>query len=429
MKFAFCSLGCKANQCETASLEYQCVSLGHEVVPFSEKADVYVINTCAVTASGCRKSRTVVHSARKNAPNSIIAVCGCYSQMNPQELVDNGADIVFGTADKAKIIPQAIAFAGSRSTPQIFASENTPCTFEQLSGSLSERTRAYLKIEDGCNNFCTYCIIPHVRGRVRSASREFILSELDRLCKEGYKEVVLTGIEICSYGNDTGDNLIDLLKTICTNYPSVRFRLGSLEPRTITEEFCAELSGFGNLCNHFHLSLQSGCDATLKRMGRRYDTSRFYQSVRLLRENFPNCGITTDLIVGFPGETEEEFAQTMQFIEKCGFSSMHIFPYSRREGTPADKMQNQLTKAAKDSRAKQASEIAQRMHDKFSNAMVGQTLSVIFERNIGGNVWIGHSSNYCEVTAKSESDMRNIQCNVEITANSGNYLCGNISNV
>lgn len=427
MKFAFCSLGCKANQCETASLEFQCVSLGHEVVPFSEIADIYIINTCAVTATGCRKSRTVVHSARKNAPNAIIAVCGCYSQMNPQELIDNGADIVFGTADKSKIVPQAISFAQCKSSPQIFASENTPCTFEPLSGSLSERTRAYLKIEDGCNNFCTYCIIPHVRGRVRSPQREFILSELDSLAKNGYKEVVLTGIEISSYGLDTGDNLTDLLKIICSQYPDIRFRLGSLEPRTITQEFCSELSSFTNLCNHFHLSLQSGCDSTLKRMGRKYDTARYYESVRLLRENFKNCGITTDLIVGFPGETEEEFADTLEFIQKCNFSSMHIFPYSKREGTPACKMSNQIPKSIKEQRAKQASEIARRMHDEFYDSMVGQTLSVIFEQNIGGDVWIGHSSNYCDVTVHSDTDMKNIQKEVKIISNVGNYICGNIT--
>ncbi|MBP3521732.1 MAG: MiaB/RimO family radical SAM methylthiotransferase, partial [Oscillospiraceae bacterium] len=303
--------------------------------------------------------------------------------------------------------------------------------FEELpAGGLEGRTRAMLKVEDGCVNFCSYCIIPYARGPVRSLPLEEAVTETRRLAEEGYREIVLTGIEISSWGQDlrNGQGPTDLIEAICAAAPGCRIRLGSLEPRTVTEDFCKRLSALPNLCPHFHLSLQSGCDATLKRMNRKYGTARYYESVTLLRQWFDSPGITTDLIVGFPGESEEEFGETLQFIEKCGFSAMHIFPYSRRPGTPADKMSGQVPKAVKEGRAHRAAALAGRMEENYLQSLAGHTLSVLFEEPVPHRpgFWRGHAPNYAEVWCESGENLHNQVRQVTVIAAGEGRLAGTL---
>ena len=355
MRCAIYTLGCKVNQYETQALETELKRRGHELVPFETEADAYIVNTCTVTAVSDKKSRGVIRRARKRCPRAVVAVCGCYAQTDPEAVAALGVDLVSGTGDRMGFLGEVERLADERARfdgaePPIGASVSAPeilvdnimthRAYEHLSaGGLAQRTRAMLKVEDGCVNFCTYCIIPYARGPVRSLPMAEAEAEAKRLAEEGYREIVLTGIEISSWGQDLrdGTGLIDLVEAVCAAAPGARVRLGSLEPRTITGEFCRRAARLPNLCPHFHLSMQSGCDATLKRMNRKYDTARYYESVRLLRESFARPAITTDLIVGFPGETEEEFADTLAFVERCAFSSMHIFPYSRRPGWTASR--------------------------------------------------------------------------------------------
>ena len=339
MKIAFYTLGCKVNQYETQALEQLAVRRGHTLVSFEGEADAYVINTCTVTAVSDKKSRHVIRRARKTAPDGIIAVCGCYPQTHPEDVGRLGVDLIAGTGDRTGFV-ELLERTWQERQP-ITALDNAfhRRSFEALpAGGLEGRTRAMLKIEDGCVNFCSYCIIPYARGRVRSLPLEQCAREARTLAEAGYQEIVLTGIEISSWGQELGDGLalIDAVEAICRAVPAhIRVRLGSLEPRTITPEFCRRAAALPNLCPHFHLSMQSGCDSVLARMNRKYDSERYYESVKLLNEAYETPGITTDLIVGFPGETEEEFQQTLAFIRRCAFSAIHIFPYSRRPGTPA----------------------------------------------------------------------------------------------
>ena len=330
----------------------------------------------------------------------------------------DGVHIISGTSEK-KDFTKAIENICSVNQ-ETFTIDNAlkRRVFELLpSGGLHGHTRAMLKIEDGCTNFCTYCIIPYTRGPVRSMALDDAVSECRKLTNNGYKEVVLTGIEISSYGRDLSPKLtlVDLIATLCKNFPAIRFRLGSIEPRTITEEFCVKLKNFTNLCPHFHLSLQSGCDATLERMKRKYDSARFFESVSLLKKHFPGCAITTDLIVGFPGEDENEFLQTLAFIGKCGFSSMHIFPYSKRNGTPAASMENQITKSEKSLRAKRAATVAKTLEDKYLNGLIGTRHNVLFEETSNG-MWRGHAPNYVSVYIESTELLHNCTRNVTIVS-------------
>ena len=340
MRIAIHTLGCKVNQVETAALEAELCRRGHVLVPFEEAADAYIVNTCTVTAVSDKKSRQMVRQAQKRAPGAVVAVCGCYAQTAPEAVEALGVDLVAGTAGRMAFLDDLEALLSARArAPRVTVDDSMARrTFEALpAGGLEGRTRAMLKVEDGCVNFCSYCIIPYARGPVRSLSLEDAAAEAARLAGEGYRELVLTGIEISSWGRDLPGRpgLAELVEAVCRAAPGCRVRLGSLEPRTITEDFCRRCAALPNLCPHFHLSLQSGCDATLKRMNRKYDTARYLQSVELLRAWFPRPGITTDLIVGFPGETEAEFSATLDFLRQCAFSAMHIFPYSRRTGTPA----------------------------------------------------------------------------------------------
>ena len=427
MKIAFYTLGCKVNQYETQALEQLAVRRGHTLVSFEGEADAYVINTCTVTAVSDKKSRHVIRRARKTAPDGIIAVCGCYPQTHPEDVGRLGVDLIAGTGDRTGFV-ELLERTWQERQP-ITALDNAfhRRSFEALpAGGLEGRTRAMLKIEDGCVNFCSYCIIPYARGRVRSLPLEQCAREARTLAEAGYQEIVLTGIEISSWGQELGDGLalIDAVEAICRAVPAhIRVRLGSLEPRTITEEFCRRAAALPNLCPQFHLSMQSGCDDTLKRMNRKYDTTRYAQSVALLNQYFDHPAVTTDLITGFPEETEEEFAQTLDFIRRCGFAQMHIFPYSVRPGTPAAKMR-QVPKAVKEERARQAAAVAEALHRNYLAACVGAVYPVLFEQPKDGR-YFGHAPNYMEVLADG-TDLHNQVRNVKVTGTDGASLLGEL---
>ena len=441
MRCAIYTLGCKVNQYETQALETELKRRGHELVPFETEADAYIVNTCTVTAVSDKKSRGVIRRARKRCPRAVVAVCGCYAQTDPEAVAALGVDLVSGTGDRMGFLGEVERLADERarfdgaeteapmggSAPEILVDNiMTHRAFEHLSaGGLAQRTRAMLKVEDGCVNFCTYCIIPYARGPVRSLPVAEAEAEAKRLAEEGYREIVLTGIEISSWGQDlkNGETLIDLLEAVCTAAPAVRIRLGSLEPRTITEEFCRRAAALPNLCPQFHLSMQSGCDDTLKRMNRKYDTTRYAQSVALLNQYFDHPAVTTDLITGFPEETEEEFAQTLDFIRRCGFAQMHIFPYSVRPGTPAAKMR-QVPKAVKEERARQAAAVAEALHRNYLAACVGAVYPVLFEQPKDGR-YFGHAPNYMEVLADG-TDLHNQVRNVKVTGTDGASLLGEL---
>ncbi len=405
MDVAIYTLGCKVNQYETQAMERELLRRGHALVDFDGPADAYVVNTCTVTAVSDKKCRNVIRRARRSAPDAVVAVCGCYAQMEPEAVAALGVDLVSGSAgrmgflDKLEELHRRRADRVVSVDPALARRE-----FERLpAGGAAGRTRAMLKVEDGCVNFCSYCIIPYARGPVRSLPLAEAAGQARRLAGEGYHEVVLTGIEISSWGHDlrTGEGLADLIEAVCAAAPGLRVRLGSLEPRTITEDFCRRTAALPDLCPHFHLSLQSGCDAVLARMGRKYDTERYHHSIRLLNGYFPDAGITTDLIVGFPGETQEEFEQTLRFLQSCAFSGVHVFPYSRRPGTPAASMPGQLSKEEKEARARRAIALAAEMEQSWLESRIGRTVPVLFEEEKDG-WWQGHAPDYALVRAKGE---------------------------
>ena len=432
MRVAFYTLGCKVNQYETQALEQLFAGRGHTLVPFEGAADVYIINSCTVTAVSDKKSRQVVRQARKRAPDAVVALCGCYPQTHPGDVAGLPVDIVAGTGDRVKFV-ELVEQAWAERREKITALDDAMKrrVFEPLpAGGLEGRTRAMLKVEDGCVNFCTYCIIPYARGPVRSLPLQDAAAQAARLAGEGYKELVLTGIEISSWGRElkNGTSLIDLVEAVCAAAPGCRIRLGSLEPRTVTEDFCIRAAKLKNLCPHFHLSMQSGCDATLKRMNRKYDTARFYQSVALLRQHFDAPAVTTDMIVGFPGETETEFEQSLDFIRRCAFASMHIFPYSKRPGTPAAAMPDQVLNAVKEERARRAAEIAAGMENGYLAQFAGQREEVLFEEERDG-LWRGHTTRYCEVRVPSGENLHNQLRQVSVTGVGDGFLEGEILNL
>lgn len=427
MKYIIYTLGCKVNQYETQAIEALLVSRGHKPCAEGEIADAVIVNTCAVTAEAGRKSRQAIHRLREENPGAVAAVLGCYSQLSPDAVQKLGADIVYGTADRLKLIDaveKAVATGeGEKALDKPFERR----IFEELpAGAVSGHTRALLKIQDGCVNFCSYCIIPYTRGRVRSLPMEAAVRQAAELDRQGYRELVITGIEIASYGVDLPErpDLADVVCAIAAAAPHMRLRLGSIEPSVITEDFCKKIAACGSVCRHFHLSLQSGCDATLKAMNRKYDTARFYEAMQLLRRYFPDCGMTCDVIVGFPGESEEHQLETLDFLKKAQFSDAHIFPYSRRPGTPADKMDGQIDRATKAKRSKQARAVVAETRRRFLESMIGKTLPVLFETK-EGECWQGHSDNYLEVRAEGEN-LRGTVHNVRIDAVSEGILVGNV---
>ena len=429
MRYAIYTLGCKVNQYETQAMETILTGRGHTLTEFDAEADVYIINTCSVTAVSDKKCRNMIRRTKRTHPDALIAVCGCYAQAKPEEVAGLEVDLVAGTGDRMAFLDQVEQAALDRSIPTQVSVDNAlkRHDFEVLpAGGLVGRTRAMLKVEDGCGNFCTYCIIPFTRGPVRSESIDAAVTQAKALAEAGYHEIVVTGIEISSWGQDLeGDaSLIDLLEALSAAAPQVRLRLGSLEPRTITEDFCRRASKLPNLCPHFHLSLQSGCDETLRRMNRKYDTARFYESVTLLRQYFHRPAVTTDLICGFPDETNREFEQTMAFIEKCAFADMHIFPYSVRPGTKAAELV-QFSAAVKEERTRRAVAVARTMHRAYLEGCVGQTYPVLYEQEKDG-LYTGHAPNYCEVCVRAE-DLHNKIIDTKIVGIDGDVLIGELT--
>ena len=426
MRVGIYTLGCKVNQYETQAMEQELLRRGHELVSFESVADAYIVNTCSVTAISDKKSRQMLRRCRRLNGEAVVAACGCYVQTHADEAATLDVDIVAGTNDHMAFLDLVEQAYEEKRRYTLLDDALRRRQFEVLApGGQEGRTRAMLKVEDGCTNFCTYCIIPYARGPVRSLPMDLACEQVAQLRKEGYRELVITGIEISSYGRDLAGNvsLIDLLEAISPVAGEMRLRLGSLEPRTITEDFCRRAAKLPNLCPHFHLSLQSGCDATLKRMNRKYDSARYYESVRLLKEYFDGVAVTTDLIVGFPEETEEEFLETLAFIRRCGFAQMHIFPYSVRPGTKAAAMR-QLTSAVKEKRAARAAVVAEEMHKEYLQSCVGKVFPVLFEQEKEGR-FAGHAPNYMEVLALGEG-LHNAVRNVEITAVENGSLVGEI---
>lgn len=425
MKIAFYTLGCKANQFETQALERLFAERGHEIVPFDGFADVYVVNTCTVTALSDKKSRNAARRCKKHNPAARLVLCGCYAQVKPQEArALCGADAVIGTPDKSRVVSivEELAPDGVRDLWH-----EAPPLFDVLpAGGLSGRTRALLKVQDGCRNFCTYCLIPFARGPERSMPFDTAVSEARRLAEEGYREIVLTGIEISAYGRDLPGRpgLISLIEALCQAAPGCRIRLGSLEPRTVTEDFARRCAALPNLCPHFHLSLQSGCDRTLRAMNRHYTAGEYKSACGLLRRYLPGCGLTTDLIVGFPGETREDFEESLRFVTECELGKVHVFPYSRRQGTRAASMPGQLSQAEKAARSQQAIRLCRALEQKDLEARVGQTYDVLFEQQEDG--WFtGHIPEYCLVKARGE-DLHNRVLPVKITGFEEETLIGEV---
>ncbi len=416
MKFGFYTLGCKTNQYETQAMEQLALALGHTVADFSEDCDGYIINTCSVTAVADKKNRAVIRRCRREHPDAVIGVCGCYSQHAAEAVRQLGVDVLGGSTDRKAFLEHMILAVQDGQAREKLDEPLRRRDFEVLpAGGLRERTRAMLKVQDGCVNFCSYCIIPYTRGPVRSAPLELAVDQAKELEAKGYQEIVITGIEIASWGADLPGKpgVQTLIAGVCQAVPMLRVRLGSLEPRVITEEFCREMQNYPNLCPQFHLSMQSGSDSVLKRMKRKYDTTRYLESVNLLRRYFPDCAITTDMIVAFPGETEEEFAESLAFIQKCAFADMHVFPYSRRPGTPAASLPGQHDNATKERRSRETVAVAEQMRSAYCQALVGTCQQVLFEEQEGA-YFTGHAPNYVKVYAKGE-DLHNRVCTVELT--------------
>ena len=426
MRVAIYTLGCKMNQYETQAMEQLLRRKGHQVVDFSQEADAYVVNTCSVTAVSDQKSRKVLHRVRRERPGAVLAVCGCYPQTHVEDVRKLDVDLIAGTGDRAGFVDLLEQAVEERRPLELVDRSFDRRSFEVLpAGGMENRTRAMLKVEDGCVNFCSYCIIPYARGPVRSLPLDKAVEQAAQLKAEGYREIVITGIEISSWGRDlkNGLTLIDLMEAISAAAPGVRIRLGSLEPRTVTEEFCRRAAALPDLCPQFHLSMHSGCDDTLKRMNRKYGTARYLESVALLNRFFDRPAVTTDMIVGFPEETEEEFAKTLDFIRRCGFAQMHIFPYSIRPGTPAAEME-QVHKAVKEDRARRAAAAAADMHRAYLDGCVGKTYPVLFEQPRDGK-FSGHAPNYMEVLAEGEG-LHNQVKPVRITGTDGQVLFGEL---
>ena len=432
-KIAFYTLGCKVNQADTASMENLFLRSGHQLVSFDGEADVYIINTCVVTNTGQRKSRQTIHRSIRKNPNALIVVTGCYPQTAAEEVkAIAGVDMIIGNQDRAQIVQLVEERLAHRQTDTLDAVHKLTAStaFEEMAaGDITDKTRAFLKIQEGCNQFCTYCIIPYARGPLRSRSLESIHTETQRLISAGFKEIVLIGIHLGCYGkeNPNGPTLYDAVKTVL-DVPGVqRLRLGSLESVEVEPRLLTLMQEDARFCRHLHLPLQSGCDKTLQAMHRPYTTAKFKTLLADIKTRVPDIAITTDVIVGFPGETEADFETTCKFAESCGFSKMHIFPFSARKGTPAEKFAGAVTEAVKKERADILGRIDETMHKAFLQAMVGQTAEVLFEQPAGEDYFEGLTGNYQRVFVKSGG--RNLGGEilpVKITAFDGEKLLGEI---
>ncbi len=417
-KAALHNLGCKVNAYETEAMQELLEDSGYEIVTFHEKADIYIINTCTVTNMADRKSRQMLHRARKMNPDAIVAACGCYVQEKPEEVADC-VDIVIGNNRKKEIVHILEEYEkGREGIRKDLVDIGHTREYEDLHLSrTAEHTRAYIKVQDGCNQFCSYCIIPYARGRVRSRSMESVRGEVETLARNGYQEVVLTGIHLSSYGIDTGTDLLSLIRTVHEVAGIKRIRLGSLEPRIITEEFAEAIAGLPKMCPHFHLSLQSGCTETLKRMNRRYTAEEYYEKCELLRKYFRNPALTTDVIVGFPGETEEEFKASRDFIDKVDFYETHVFKYSRREGTKAAAMPDQVPEEEKTRRSNILLDLSRKKQAAYEQRLLGTTQEVLIEEEIRRNGEIyqaGHTREYVKIGIRTEEKLANRLVQIEI---------------
>ena len=412
-KAALHNLGCKVNAYETEAMQEMLEKAGYEIVPFKEGADLYVINTCTVTNIADRKSRQMLHRAKKQNPDAIVVGAGCYVQTKEaQALVDESIDIVIGNNKKHELVPLLREYEASHRKMACVADINhEKQAYEELSLSrTAEHTRAFIKVQDGCNQFCTYCIIPFARGRVRSRELPDVLQEIRTLAKSGYREVVLTGIHLSSYGVDNGESLLHLIEAVHELEGIERIRLGSLEPRIVTDAFAKRLSELPKICPHFHLSLQSGCDTVLSRMNRRYDTAEYEAGCALLRRYFEHPAITTDVIVGFPGETDEEFETTERYLERIHFYEMHIFQYSRREGTKAAAMPDQVPEAVKKERSEKLLALGHRMSEEFRRYYLGRQVTALLEEEFlydGKRYYTGYTKEYVKVAVETEKDLSN----------------------
>ena len=415
------NLGCKVNAYETEAMQQLLEENGYEIVPFKEGADVYIINTCTVTNMADRKSRQMLHRAKKMNPDAIVVAAGCYVQAKEASgEIDESIDIVIGNNKKKDLIQILDGFYEKKQgqNKAVIDINHTHEYEEMHLNKTAEHTRAYIKVQDGCNQFCTYCIIPFARGRVRSRAKEDVVREVTELAANGYQEVVLTGIHLSSYGVDLeNENLLSLILAVNEIKGIKRIRLGSLEPRIITEDFVKTISGLEKMCPHFHLSLQSGCDETLRRMNRRYTSEEYYEKCMLLRKYFAHPALTTDVIVGFPGETEEEFKKSKAFIDKVDFYETHIFKYSKREGTKAAVMDNQIPEQIKTARSNELLELGQKKRIKYEEQFVGTTVEVLMEEQIkidGENYQVGHTKEYVKVALKTEANLQNKLVDIQI---------------
>lgn len=418
-KVALHNLGCKVNAYETEAMQEMLEKNGYEIVPFKEGADIYIINTCTVTNMADRKSRQMLHRAKKMNPNALVVATGCYVQAKENSgEVDECIDVIIGNnkkKDLIEILEQHIQKA-------VIDINHTKEYEEMHLSKTAEHTRAYIKVQDGCNQFCTYCIIPFARGRVRSRAKEDVIREVTDLANNGYKEVVLTGIHLSSCGVDLeGEDLLSLILAVNDVAGIERIRLGSLEPRIITEEFAKTIAGLTKMCPHFHLSLQSGCDETLRRMNRRYTSEEYYEKCQLLRKYFDNPALTTDIIVGFPGETEEEFEKSKAFVDKVDFYETHVFKYSKRQGTKAAVMENQVPEQIKTQRSNILLELDAKKREKYESNFVGKDVEVLMEESVqinGETFQVGHTKEYVKIALQTEENLQNQVTNVEIVSRS-----------
>ena len=412
-KAALHNLGCKVNAYETEAMQQMLENAGYEIVSFSEFADVYVINTCSVTNMADRKSRQMLHRAKKMNPEAVVVAAGCYVQTKEEEAVaDEAIDIIIGNNKKHELVTRLDEFYREHGKiDAVLDINDREQEFEELyMDKPSEHTRAFIKVQDGCNQFCSYCIIPYARGRVRSRKMDSVLEEVNRLAQNGYQEVVLTGIHLSSYGIEIETTLLELIQEIHKVEGIKRIRLGSLEPKVVTEEFAAELSKLEKICPHFHLSLQSGCDATLQRMNRKYSAEEYENGCKILRKYFVHPAITTDVIVGFPGETDEEFAITEEFLERIHFYEMHIFKYSKRQGTRAAVMKDQVPENLKTIRSNKLIQLGDKMSDEFRKYYLGREEEVLFEEEAmidGAPYYVGYTKEYVKVAKRSDVRLDN----------------------
>ena len=430
-KVAFHTLGCKVNQYETEAMTEAFERGGYEVVEYEKYADVYIINTCTVTNMGDRKSRQIIRRALELNPEAFIAVVGCYSQIAPDKVMEiPGVKLIIGTNERGKIV-ELVEYAKSKEEKVNMVTDIMEVkSFEEMSvKNYKGRTRAFLKIQEGCDQYCTYCIIPYARGHIRSRKLESIISEVKELAANGFREVVLTGIHVASYGKDLGElGLIDVIEAVSAVDGIERIRMSSVDPNVMSEEFIGRIKKISKICHHFHLSLQSGCDETLKRMNRKYTTAEYRDVVLKLRVNFADVALTTDLIVGFPGETEEEFQKTVDFIKEIDFSGIHVFKYSPREGTPAAKYKNQVNPQVKEARSKIITEAAFESERRFKERFLGKELDVLYEQKFGKDTSLfeGLTDNYIRVVARSIKDIKGEILKTQLESLKDEYCTGTL---